>query len=249
MISAFPPAAIEAAKQHALKEHPKESCGLIVGNKYYRCKNVAADPTTDFRIDEKEVVTKLKRGNIKCVIHSHNNWAHCSAKDQAIQMASGFPFGIINIFNNRVDDVWFWGDEVEPDPMVGRKFRNGSHDCYSLVRDWYRVNRDVLLPTKAHPLTWFRDKKDEEGNIIRPATDMIVDNIKEFGFKEVSANGPFEIGDVLMARDNSKVINHTAIYVGNGYMLHHMWNRLSTKVPLINWIKYVEKVARYVEKS
>ena len=210
MRSVFPPAAILAAKQHALKEHPKESCGLICGSRYYRCKNVATNPLTDFKIDEKEVVRKLQYGDIRCVVHSHNNWAHCSEKDQAIQIASGFPFMIINVFNNRVEDIWFWGDTIEPDELVGRKFRNGSHDCYSLVRDYYRINRDVLLPTKAHPLTWFRDKKDEAGKVIRPATNMIVDNIKEFGFKEISTDGPFEIGDVLMARDSSEVINHTA---------------------------------------
>ena len=245
MTNVFPPAAIEAAKQHALKEHPKESCGLIVGNMYYRCKNVAPDPTTDFKISEKEIATKLQRGNIKCVIHSHNNYPHSSEKDQIIQEASGYPWGIISIFNNRVADTWFWGDQIEPDQLVGRKFRNGSHDCYALIRDWYRINRNVLLPTKAHPLTWFKDKKDKEGEIIRPATNMIVDNMNEFGFKEISQDGPFEIGDVLMARDSSEVINHTALYIGRGLILHHMWGRLSTREPLINWKKYIEKVVRY----
>ena len=102
----FPPAAIEAAKVHALKEHPKESCGLIIGSRYYRCKNVAANPLTDFKIDDKEVVSKLQRGDIRCVVHSHNNYPHCSEKDQAIQIASGFTFMIINIFNNRISN-WF----------------------------------------------------------------------------------------------------------------------------------------------
>lgn len=245
MIRKLYPDAVEEAKRHALDEYPKESCGLICGNKYYRCKNIADNPYNNFRISEQEQLSKLRYGNIKCVIHSHNNYPHCSKSDQYYQKSSGYPFGIINIFNHRIDDIWFWGDDNNPDPLIGRKFRNGSHDCYALARDWYIVNRGIVLPTRPHRFTWFKDKLDEGGNIIDPKINLIVDNVINFGFKFVGVNDKFEIGDVLMARHMSEVINHTAIYVGKGLILHHLDHRLSRMEPLILYKNKIEKAARY----
>ena len=34
-------------------------------------------------------------------------------------------------------DVFWWGDKLPRAPLIGRGFRHGIHDCYSLIRDYY----------------------------------------------------------------------------------------------------------------
>jgi len=242
----FSSEAIEDAKRHAVDVYPAECCGMIVDGVYHRCDNVAEDINVDFRIPNEQIIEYGSKGKIECVVHSHDSWGHPSRADQEKQIKAKIPYCIINVLpNKRIDDVFWWGDQIPPDPLVGRRFRNGSHDCYALVRDWYRLRRDILLPTYPHRLTWFNDKLDDMGNVIEPAIDLIVDNVRNAGFDFVSTD-ELRVGDVLLARDKCKLINHTGVYVGKGKILHHLWGRLSCKEPVINYKKYVEKVARHV---
>ena len=44
----------EAAKQHAIKEAPKESCGIVVNDIYYPCNNISETPEDNFAIHPKD---------------------------------------------------------------------------------------------------------------------------------------------------------------------------------------------------
>ena len=60
-----------SAASHAVRECPKESCGLIVNGNYWPCVNIAKDPTADFAIDPRAYLGAQMSGVIEAVVHSH----------------------------------------------------------------------------------------------------------------------------------------------------------------------------------
>ena len=45
---------LEDAKQHALKDAPNESCGIVVDDNYYPCNNISDTPKDNFAIHPKD---------------------------------------------------------------------------------------------------------------------------------------------------------------------------------------------------
>ena len=60
-----------AAKQHALEEAPKESCGIVVNNVYYPCKNISDTPEDNFAIHPKDFLKARSKGKLQYIVHSH----------------------------------------------------------------------------------------------------------------------------------------------------------------------------------
>ena len=54
------------------------------------------------------------------------------------------PWGIIPTDGERVGDPIMWGDQLPIAPLIGREFRHGTSDCYTLVRDAYRLGKDGM---------------------------------------------------------------------------------------------------------
>ena len=63
----------ETAKKHAIKEAPKESCGIVVNEKYYPCKNISDTPEKSFAIHPKDFLKARSKGQLQYIIHSHPN--------------------------------------------------------------------------------------------------------------------------------------------------------------------------------
>jgi cell wall-associated NlpC family hydrolase len=114
----------------------------------------------------------------------------------------------------------------------------GRNDCYGLVRKWLRDKYDMKLTNYARPLGW-----DDDG------FNLLSDFFNREGFFIV--NVPFnrlEIGDLLLMRlaNRSGHANHIGVFVGNGYMLHHMFGRKSVADSLTNrWTSRVIDVIRH----
>lgn len=60
-----------AAKQHALKEAPKESCGIVVDDIYYPCHNISDTPEDNFAIHPKDFLRARSKGKLQYIVHSH----------------------------------------------------------------------------------------------------------------------------------------------------------------------------------
>ena len=71
----------EAAKQHAIKEAPKESCGIVVDNKYLPCSNISNTPEDNFAIHPKDFLKARSEGKLQYIVHSHPNGAPASELD------------------------------------------------------------------------------------------------------------------------------------------------------------------------
>lgn len=213
-----------AALEHAHAEAPREACGLLVvkhGRVRYRpCRNIATDPAEHFVIDPDDWADAEDRGEIVGVVHSHPGAGpQPSTADLAGCEASGLPWHIVGLPGG----AWH---TVEPcgyvAPLVGREFRWGVQDCYSLIRDWYRQERGVELPD-------FPRRADD----FAAGRDLYRDGFPRAGFVEVA--GPPEPGDVLLFRLSAPVPDHGAIYLGADRILHHMQGRLSTREDWGGW--------------
>jgi len=219
---------------HAREEAPKEACGLVIASAYVRCINVAEDPLTEFRIDDHVMAAAYASGQLVAVIHSHPDGPNSPTKvDMQQQQIGEVPWGICYINDERGHrpELFFWGDNLPIAPYEGRVFRHGIADCFALVRDWKRKEEGLILPFTPRDDEWWSKGQNvvEEGILAMPC--------------EVVDDAP-RIGDVLIAKIGSQVVNHTGVYVGNGLVLHHLSYRLSRIDVLGPWSRFVIKRVR-----
>lgn len=226
--------AVMAAKDHARREYPRESCGFIVGARYVPCENVHEEPEKSFRIQHMEYLSHLASGELRAVVHSHPAGpAHPTVEDQVAQQAMAVPWGIINVTKGQAfEDPFFFGDEAPIPPLIGRPFRHAVTDCYALVRDWFRLEYGITLKQYVRRDNWW-DLGD----------NLLEGFFREAGFVEIEKIE--RIGDCVIGKVLSPVSNHCGVYVGDGLVLHHLSGRLSRAEPLGPWMKFVRHALRY----
>ena len=224
---------------HAEREFPREACGLVViqkGRQVYKpCRNLAVG-TDQFVIDPEDYANADQSGEIVAVVHSHPNMSpEPSQADLVSCEASGLPWFILS------HPVGTWSATFPKGykaPLVGRQWSHGVLDCYSIIRDWYAIERGILLPDfQRHDEWWLKGE------------NLYEENFDKAGFYEISSDD-LRTGDVILMQVGSPVSNHGAIYLGDGLILHHVQNRLSTRdVYGGYWLKNTTKYLRYEENS
>lgn len=208
----------EAAEQHAATEAPREACGLVViikgRERYWPCRNLAVG-TDQFVLDPVDYAAADDAGDIMTVVHSHPSTpADPSQADKVSCEASGLPWLVYGVQAQR----WAY---LEPSgyqaPLVGRQWSHGVLDCYSLIRDWFRIERGLVLPNF--------DRRDEwwlaGGN-------LYLENFRAAGFAEIDP-ADIQPGDGILMRVMSPVPNHGAVYLGDNRIIHHVQGRLSCR--------------------
>ena len=213
------PATLQAKViEHALAEYPKEACGLVAvvrgRRRYFPCDNVSETPEDHFMLDGWEIVEDL--GEIVAVVHSHPRSS--PAPSEADRVACGrskLPWYIVNPNTKE----WSYTEPEDYElPYIGRKFSMGTVDCYSLVCDWYKREKGLTLGEYQRPsYEWW-----ERGE------SLYVDNFENEGFRRVSERD-LQYGDVLLMHLGANVPNHSAVYVGDNQILHHVQGRLSSR--------------------
>lgn len=232
---------------HALAEHPKESCGLIVRVKptgdtapvvYLQGKNLHPQPEQHFELDPESWAFAEEHGDVLAVVHSHPDAAcHASDADRAQCAHHGLPWVILGGTEFDAFSV------IEPtewtSPLLGREFAHGVLDCYSLVRDYYRQTLAIELPDFAREDGWW--EKDDGA----PGSNLYLDGFKQAGFTQV----PFadlRAHDGLIMQVAARRPNHAAVYLGGGVILHHLYGQLSRRETFTeDWQRRVVLVVRH----
>ena len=230
----------EAIRAHAVAQYPDESCGMITRGGYVPLANVAqpvegverSGPRFAFDCAA-ELAPHLVRGDVLALVHSHPDGPEGpSSKDMRQQRAMDLPWGIVMADAERASVPYFWGDMLAPPPLEGRPFRHGPSgtdgkgDCGALVRDWYRLERGVLINDYARDDEWWRHGQA-----------LYLDNYFDAGFRQADATDPRR-GDLILMAIRSDTANHAAIYIGDHLLLHHLERRLSRIEPVLGWHKH-----------
>ena len=222
---------------HAQEEDPKESCGFLLNikgkEKYFPCENLSTYSQQCFIIDPNDYIKAEESGNILAVVHSHPVTPPVASQADMIGCEnSNLPWHIVNPKTEE------WG-YLEPSgykpPLLGRPWVWGITDCWSLVRDWYKEEKNIILRDWDRPSTpqQFLEKPLFESCAWRT------------GFRELRPNEKLLNGDVLLMSILSPTLNHGAIFI-NGDVLHHLADRISCKEPYNEWLlKCTGKRYRY----
>jgi len=234
-------AAVTAEIQvHAVAAYPHEACGVIKDGAYVRTANVDADPEQGFRIASCRL-NDLQP--IEAIVHSHPDGPDCpTAADMRGQIATAVPWVIVSTDGKGCLPPFAFGDPVPVPPLVERGFRHGVTDCYALIRDGFRLERDIVLPEFPRDWEWWL-----------AGGDLYRDGFAQAGFRSLGEAESPEPWDVFLAQTpRSPVPNHGGIYLGNGEILHHLTarlpsdpTRLSRREPGSRWQRYVTHWLRY----
>lgn len=230
---------VAAMLAHAHDEQPKEACGLVVArrNKYrtIRAANLAADPINTFDLDPDAWLQVGEGEEVIGIYHSHpSGSAEPSLCDLSSCEASGLPWHIVGCVS---------GDyrRIEPSgfraPYLGRPYVYGVHDCWAVVRDWYRWEWNLDIPDfHREPDFWRRGE------------NLFVDGMEAAGMVDVG-DCDVEVGDAFLIQVGSPVPNHIALYIGDGLILHHCQGRLSSREPWGGyWAKHASHHLRHISK-
>lgn len=243
------PDVLKAAQDHALQCFPRESCGLVVAGRYIACENTHETPEDNFKIASD--VMRKHVGKIEMIVHSHPNGDFFpSEADMVGQVSTAVTWAIIVTDGTRASDPVIWGDSAPMAPLLGRPFVHGIADCYSTIRDTFRLGKDALKAADiAH--SWPFDpivlpevpRADGWWNI--EGSDLYESHFSKFGFIEIP-NVEARAGDVFLTSILSEKLNHGGLLVEDDLLLHHLPGRLSRREPAGLWARSAKKWIRYV---
>ena len=227
----------EEALLHAKKEDPKESVGVLLNikgkEKYFPCRNLSMNNNQCFILDPEDYVKADNLGEIIGIVHSHPiTPPEPSEADRVSCEHSNLKWYIVN------PKTETWG-YCEPcgfkPPLRGRQWVWGLQDCYSLVRDWYKKEKNIELKDWTRPTT-------PEEFLLNPMFEQCA---WRTGFRELRSDEKLINGDLLFMSIGSPGLNHVAIFL-DGDVLHHLADRLSCKEPYSEWLlKCTGKRLRY----
>ena len=232
---------VAAIKADAEARYPEECCGIVTQAGYEPQPNLADDPQMHFRMSN-EVAARIAEGEVLAVVHSHNERGldHPSAEDQRQCLDMAIPWGVVLVRDGVAGEPFFWGEGVEPPPIMPRDYRpgpsgtDGRGDCFALVRDWYAQERGLFIPDVPRTGDW----EDE-------MPEAFVEGCIRVGFTQVG-EADIEPGDGLLfsIQTSRRIPNHCGVYLGEGLFLHHLRNRLVQREGLGFWRRSLVSVLR-----
>lgn len=213
-----PADALTDAMSHAQQSMPLESCGLIIGGKYYRVPNTAGEP--DFFTMEMKSVLKLEleHGAADAIVHSHVlRPAIASIADLAACEMTGKPWLIVSVPLEKFTIIEPRGYRA---PLIGRAWAWGTHDCFGLVRDAMKEMGNIEIPDFDREWMWWENGKDLLGG-----------QFKQAGFIQLPPDTPWKHLDAACCQVRCKVANHCGLYLDGDLFLHQLMNQKSARVP------------------
>ena len=233
---------IKSIPKHAEEGYPNEVCGVVIitpkgVEKYVKCKNIADEPTKDFKMCPQSYVDAEELGEVIGICHSHPDaTSRPSSYDIAVMStnreiellvdpeSTPTPWHIVS---------WPEGDYRQIIPEVrsnilGRPFVHNFWDCWQACNDYYNRYHGISFERYQREDGWWENKD---------GPSHYVDQFEKAGFYEVSKP---DIGDlIVMQIGRSYHPNHAGIYLGNiesfedrklyggPFMLHHMYGKNS----------------------
>lgn len=252
--------AFEDAKKHARAVYPEEMCGFVVDEKFIPVQNIARVPDGNhveencecrlctFKISEIDTIKWLDKAEM--ILHSHPNGpVYPSKQDMIGQMATNIPWGVVALDEDRMGEFECWGDSLPIAPLLGREFMHGIRDCYSLVRDCFRLGREELKAQEItdswpyDPITLLDMGRDD--GWWNGEDDFYAQHFEKVGFKIIQRD-EVRPGDCFLLKIRSEKFNHAGVLISNDLIMHHLPSRVSRREPSGVWARAAERWLRYV---
>jgi proteasome lid subunit RPN8/RPN11 len=223
----------QGTAEHAKNEFPKESCGYIIDGEYVPFLNRSETPNESF------ICEFPTNGNVEAFVHSHPNANNFPSKsDMEHQICMDVPWIIVMSNPEGTAEIFGWGDSLPMQPLIGREFKHGVTDCYSLIRDFYKTELKINLKDYPRSMNWW-----EAGE------NTYLENFEDAGFRLINKE-ELKHGDMFMARMTSKITCHGGVVLEGGLILHHLMNRLSCREPMGRYgDKFVTHYLRHRENE
>lgn len=238
MLSGF----LDQIKREALAEFPCEAVWLITEKGCRKVRNISPKPTEKFEVSPGDLSQAYSEG-LLAIVHSHpNHPPYPSESDMLGQVQTAVPWGIVCTDGVDCSEPFWWGLGTPP-PLLGRPFRHGVTDCYSLIRDYYAVEQGINLPEFPRSWEWW-----EKGQ------NLYLDGFSSAGFRVLQeCETPVE-GDMWISSVTTSVPSHGGIYLGGDLILHHTTAKapyspghLSRREPIHRWLPYITHWLRHEE--
>jgi proteasome lid subunit RPN8/RPN11 len=228
--SPLPDDIITLIKEHAHREIPKESCGVVLIRKgrrsYVECTNIAE--LDCFKIDPVQFAKLQLSGDIEYVVHSHTSGNKPSEHDISACSALKLPYLIYYCETDTYSINYHEGYNK----LLGRDYLYGKQDCFEAARDWFLVH-GIIVPARKK---WIDNDQDMNYNYME-------NEVLDWPLEQVKT--PI-YGDVLLLSVLSKKPNHIAIYLENDMIFHHAVNRLSCRENMYPfWAENIYGIYRY----
>ena len=237
----------KAMDAHAVEAWPRAVCGAILrtddGLDYRPVFDIANNSRQHFRLGPDALAThEADLGELAAVVYSHPCSADTesdmllhtpSAAQMREQLRLAVPFGILVCRPERVIDRFWFGDPCPVEPLLGRPFRHGVWDCYSVVRDWYRLEQDLVLPEFPRDWNWWVH-----------GLDMYSQGFEKVGFQLIDREdaGP---GDAALFRIRARVPNHAAVLEDDEWLVHHPGSTWPFDVTRVSHLDRVSRWERF----
>lgn len=199
----------------AAKSAPREAAGVLTrASQIVEVANRSPEPDHSFEIGPLHDL-ESREGELMAIWHTHPEDEPPTRPDAANCVATFLPWIIAG-----PNKIWVLYPEARP--YCGREFQYGVDDCWTLLSDWFAQEAAIFLP-------WFERPPDLWWH--EPGPSPYVESAEQYGFTVAPLSEwgleNLKVGDVILMRIRAKRTNHAAIYIGGGYMLHHLYGELS----------------------
>lgn len=208
----------QAFEAYANAYAPLEACGLLIikegEESFFPAKNIALDKRHNFIIAPEDFAEAETQGEIIGIIHSHVLGAPKPSQADLVSCEThGVPWYLYSVEREQWHSFKPSGYKA---PLVGREFKFGVLDCFTLVRDYYKQELSMYLP----------DYERWDEGAFKRGESLYEMHMEKWGFKPVK---DLQKNDIILMQIGYNVPSHAAIYLGNNWMLHHLRNRLSSR--------------------
>lgn len=208
----------QAFEAYAKAYAPNEACGLLIikdgVESFFPAKNIAIDKRHNFIIAPEDYAEAETQGTVIGIIHSHVQGAPRPSQADLVSCEThGITWHLYSVELN----CWHkFNPSGYKAPLVGREFKFGVLDCLTLVRDYYRQELNMNLP----------DYERWDESAFKRGESLYEKHMNKWGFYQVK---DLQKNDIILMQIGYSVPSHAAIYLGDGWMLHHLRNRLSSR--------------------
>ena len=222
----------------SLKKAEEECCGLIIydssakNTDIYPCENSSSDKKNYFTIAPIDYLKASRKGEVIGFYHSHPEGKLNTFSELDRQQAE--THGIISILYDITNDKFH---QYEPNgyesPYIGRAFKIGEQDCFTLTKDYYKNELGITFTDFQRDENWSRDIENIANNKIKDMGASPLESFKKNvdflinsqDFVKVREQNPelcdLKIHDALIFNYEGKAgISHFGVYLGGGNVLH-----------------------------